>query len=58
MHSDASFAVILWPLLVAIVGVLVYALASNPNVSEMGRIAYAVGLLWTVYDVATRVVHF
>lgn len=32
-------------LLVAIVGVLAYALASNANVKEIGRIAWAVGLL-------------
>lgn len=32
-------------LLVAVIGVLIYALASNPKVVEMGRIAYFAGLL-------------
>jgi hypothetical protein len=55
---NGNLAVVLWPLLVCILGALVYALASNPKASEMGRIAYFVGLLWTVYDIATRVVRF
>jgi hypothetical protein len=50
--------VALIPLLVAVVGALVYALAANPKLQEMGRIAYFVGLLWLVYDFATRVVHW
>lgn len=37
--------VVLLPLLIAVVGVLVYALASNPKVQEMGRIAFFCGLL-------------
>lgn len=37
--------VVLLPLLVAVIGVLVYALASNPKVVELGRIAYFSGLL-------------
>lgn len=32
-------------LLVAVVGVLIYALSGNPKVAEMGRIAFAMGLL-------------
>jgi SpoU rRNA methylase family enzyme len=32
-------------LLVAVVGVLMYALASNPKLSEIGRLAFAMGLL-------------
>lgn len=32
-------------LLVCIVGLLVYVLSANPKVSEMGRIAFAMGLL-------------
>lgn len=32
-------------LLVAIIGVLMYALAVNPKLQEIGRIAYAFGLL-------------
>ena len=56
--NNANLAVVLWPLLVLVLGALLYALAANPKLSEMGRIAYFVGLLWTVYDIATRVVRF
>lgn len=53
-----DLAIILWPLLVLVIGALAYGLASNPKVGELGRIAFFVGLLWTVYDLATRVVRF
>ena len=33
------------PFLVAVAGCLVYALASNPKMSEIGRLAYFAGLL-------------
>lgn len=36
------------PPLFAIVGMLVYALSGNTKVSEMGRIAFAFGLLVTL----------
>jgi len=32
-------------LLVAVVGVLMYALSSNPKLQEIGRISFAFGLL-------------
>jgi hypothetical protein len=32
-------------LLVAVIGVLMYALAANPKLQEIGRISYAAGLL-------------
>lgn len=32
-------------LLVAVVGVLMYALSANPKLQEIGRISYAVGML-------------
>jgi hypothetical protein len=32
-------------LLVALIGVMTYVLATNPKVQEVGRIAYAFGLL-------------
>ena len=32
-------------LLVAVVGALMYALSANPKLAEMGRLAFAVGLL-------------
>lgn len=37
--------IVLLPLLVAVIGVLVYVLATNPKVVKMGRLAYFAGLL-------------
>ena len=39
-------------LLVALVGCLMYALAANPKVQELGRLAYACGLLAFLLRVA------
>jgi Na+/phosphate symporter len=39
-----------WPLVVAVVGALVYALSSNTKASELGRITFFVGLFWLVYS--------
>lgn len=50
--------VLLVPLIVCIVGALVYALSNNAKIVELARILYFVGLLWTVYAVAARVVKF
>ena len=36
---------IYFSLLVALIGVLMYALCVNPKLQEIGRIAYAMGLL-------------
>lgn len=35
-------------LIVCIVGVLMYALSTNPKVSEMGRLAFFAGLIVTL----------
>jgi hypothetical protein len=40
------------PALVALAGALVYALSANGKVSEMGRIAFAFGLLVLLMTVA------
>ena len=37
--------VIYLPLLVALLGVLAYALSANPKVQELGRLSFACGLL-------------
>jgi hypothetical protein len=37
--------IIVFPLLVAVVGLLMYVLASNPKVQEIGRIMFWTGLL-------------
>lgn len=50
-------AVAIVPLLVCIVGLLTYALSTNAKVCELGRLAYASGLLVTLFVFATRMVH-
>jgi hypothetical protein len=49
--------VILVPLLVALIGVLAYALSSNAKVAELGRLSFFAGLLVTLLEVANRTVH-
>lgn len=44
--------IVLIPLLVAITGLVIYAISTNPKIQEIGRIAYACGLLVTVFVVA------
>lgn len=46
------------PLIVLVLGTLVYALSGNPKVSKMGEYAYFVGLFWLVYLFAGAHVHF
>lgn len=41
------------PLLVAVAGVLLYALAANPKLAEIGRILFAVGAFWTLAIVSS-----
>ena len=38
-------AILAIPMLICILGLLVYALASNPKVAELGRLAFGCGLL-------------
>lgn len=38
-------SIIVIPLLVCVLGLLVYALAASPKVSELGRLAFVCGLL-------------
>jgi chromate transport protein ChrA len=53
----AGMLIAVWPLLVAVIGALVYALASGTKVAELGRITFFVGVLWLVYTLATKTVH-
>lgn len=46
------------PLVVAIIGLLMYVLASNTKVSEIGRIMFWTGLLVTLFVAAGRTVKF
>lgn len=44
-------------LLVALVGVLMYALCTNPKLQEIGRISYFAGLLAFLLRVSDAAVH-
>jgi Na+/phosphate symporter len=44
-------------LLVCIIGLLIYVLASNPKLSEIGRLMFFAGLLATLLAVGQKVVH-
>jgi hypothetical protein len=44
------------PLLVALVGLLLWALSSNPKVSDAGRILFAIGAFWFVYQLAGKTI--
>ena len=39
----------IWPLVVLLLGLVIWFVSANVKVAEAGRIAYFVGLLWTVY---------
>ncbi len=45
------------PLLVSLVGAVLYTLASNAKVAEVGRLMFACGLLVALFGVAGHVVH-
>lgn len=44
-------------LLVALIGVLMYVLATNPKVQEIGRISFGVGLLAFLLKAAEPMLH-
>lgn len=45
------------PLLVAVIGLLIWVLASNGKVQEMGKILFFWGVGWTLYAVTNRSAH-
>lgn len=49
---NAGMLISIIPVLVLVVGALVYGLSANPKVQEMGRLAFASGLLVTLFVVA------
>lgn len=50
-------ATIAIPFLVMVLGAVVHVVSSS-KASELGRIAFFVGLFWTVYAASHAVVHF
>ncbi len=49
-------AIAIVPLVICLLGLLVYALAANPKVGELGRISFAMGLLVSLLAFATKTV--
>jgi Na+/phosphate symporter len=45
------------PALVAIVGALIYLIASNPKLAEVGRLAFLAGMIALCIALASHVVH-
>jgi hypothetical protein len=45
---------VLAPLLVAVVGILTFALASNPKVVRVGECLMFVGLFWATWAIAEQ----
>lgn len=37
---------IIWPLLIAVLGLLMWVVSANPKVSEAGRILFFCGVFW------------
>jgi Na+/phosphate symporter len=48
---------ILWPLLVALAGLVLYRFAKDARVSEVGRILFFVGAFWLTYLLAGSTLH-
>ncbi len=44
------------PLLFAVVGALLYALAGNPKAAELGRLTFAAGMIALAFALASHVV--
>lgn len=55
-QTGGRVVIIYIPFLVCIIGALVYALATNGKVGELGRIAYGCGLLIFLAELAGHVV--
>jgi Na+/phosphate symporter len=45
-----QLATIVWPLVFAIAGALVYAFATNGKLQEMGRLTFFIGMFWLCYS--------
>jgi hypothetical protein len=50
-------ATIIYPVVVMIVGLLLYGFSTNPKLSAIGKDMFVVGLFWTVYLMTGRQFH-
>jgi Na+/phosphate symporter len=55
-ETENWIMVVLLPLLICVIGLVVYAVSQNPKVAELGRIAYFTGLLAFLLQGATQIV--
>lgn len=44
----------IWPLIICVLGLILYYAASNTKTVEVGRIAFMVGLFWVVYKLVGK----
>jgi hypothetical protein len=51
-------AIIIVPVIVAVVGALMYALSANPKLQEIGRLLFFCGALISVWVAANHAVKF
>lgn len=49
--------IVYFPLLVAVIGVLLYALATNGKIQEIGRISFGCGLLAFLFQIGNHSVN-
>ena len=49
-------AIAIFPIVLAVLGALVFALASNPTAKELGRIAFAAGMFALAFALAAHTV--
>jgi hypothetical protein len=45
-----------WPLVIAVVGLLLWALSSNGKAAEVGKWMFVVGMFWLVYSLTGKTV--
>lgn len=49
-------AIAYFPLIVALIGLLMYMLTTNSKVTEVGRLMFGSGLLVTLFAVASKII--
>lgn len=53
-----GMATIAYPLIVAIVGALAFCFSKHPKIVRIGEVLLFAGVLWTVYALMGRQLHF
>lgn len=55
--STFGMLIAIWPLVILIAGLLIYVLASNAKVVEIGRLTFFVGIFWLTYALVSKTIH-